>query len=175
MSNIVLIGLRGSGKSVVGRALAGRLGWSFIDTDESVAHVAGRTVAEIFARDGEPRFRELESDAVRDALAGERRVVSVGGGAVLAPGNRACLRTAAVRVWLTAPPEELLRRVVADPGSASQRPPLTTHSLLEEFNQLADNRNPLYAELANHTIATEGRSVDQIVREIITRLPSDRP
>ncbi|MGE0478903.1 MAG: shikimate kinase [Phycisphaerae bacterium] len=170
MSNIVLMGLRGSGKSAIGSALAARLGWEFVDTDELVERTAGRSVAEIFARDGEPRFREFESDALRAALAGDRRVVSIGGGAVLAPANRERLRAAAVCVWLTAPPAELLRRIAADPRSVAQRPPLTTRSPLEELTHLADNRNPLYAELASHTIATEGRALEQLVDDIMRRL-----
>ena len=86
--NIVLIGLSGSGKSSVGRLLARRLGWEFIDTDEEVERTSGRRIYHIFAIDGEATFRRFEVDAVKRAIGRSNRVVAVGGGAVMDPANR---------------------------------------------------------------------------------------
>src|SRR5690242_10072805 len=89
---IALIGLSGSGKSSAGRRLADRLGWPLLDTDALIALAAGRTVARIFAEEGEARFRDRETSALEQALAGYPAVVATGGGIVLRDANRALLR-----------------------------------------------------------------------------------
>jgi len=90
--SIALVGLSGVGKSSVGRRLAARLGWPLLDTDALIAEAAGRTVAQIFADAGEPRFRDLEAAALQRAFSISPCVVSTGGGIVLRPENRALLR-----------------------------------------------------------------------------------
>lgn len=181
--NLVLIGCRGCGKTTVGRAVAQRLGWVFVDTDERVAALAGRSIAAIFATDGEAAFRELESraiaEAIRDAgLEGPAlqgsvgvspTVVSVGGGAVLSPANRVALRQAGLCIWLTAPAEELQRRVSADPDHAAARPALTPLDAPAEMQHLLREREPLYAALADHVVSTAGRSLEEVV-EIVRQL-----
>ena len=94
---VTLIGYRGCGKTVVGRQLAQRLGWSFVDTDQAVEEQAGRTIREIFQTDGEMAFRRMEADLLDDALARRRCVVSAGGGAVLARRNRKAIRSVTLR------------------------------------------------------------------------------
>src|SRR5437762_10029536 len=118
MGAIVLTGFMGTGKSGVGRRLATRLGRAFVDTDQLVERRAGKSVAAIFADDGEPAFRALERDAVATAAARGDAVIAVGGGAVLDATNLTRLRAAGVVVCLTAAAETILRRV----GDASQRP-----------------------------------------------------
>ncbi len=218
--NLVLIGCRGCGKTSVGRAVAAKLGWAFVDTDERVAALAGRPIAGIFATDGEAAFRELESrviaEAVRDAglpprpagsgpalqgsagvspalkhvgaapaqglrnaglggpaLQGSAgvspAVLSVGGGAVLSPANRAALRQAGLCVWLTAPADQLHRRVTSDPDHAADRPALTHLEELAEMQHLLRQREPLYAAVADHVVSTAGRSLEEVV-EIVRRL-----
>ncbi|MFH1747949.1 MAG: shikimate kinase [Planctomycetota bacterium] len=166
-SNLVLCGYRGCGKSSVGRLLSQRLGWELVDTDELVAKVAGHGIARIFAEEGEPAFRRMESAAIARVVAGRQRVISVGGGAVLSQRNRAWLKTAGLCIWLTAPPEELYRRIQADPRSAVQRPALTAAPELSEVRQVLASREPLYQELADHTVDTTGRGVEEVVEVIM--------
>src|ERR1700752_1096640 len=118
MGLIVLTGFMGSGKSEVGRRLARRLGRAFIDTDELIEAHAGKSVASIFADDGEAAFRRLERDAVADAARRGEAVVALGGGAVLDPANVTVLRAAGVVICLTARPDAILARV----GRGADRP-----------------------------------------------------
>ncbi len=168
--NVILIGHRGCGKTSVGRALAARLGWPYVDTDERIEAATGRTVQAIFARDGAAAFRRLEAEAVAAVAAGERHVISVGGGAVLAEANRRALRSAGVCVWLTAPADELYRRILADPRGAQTRPALTGLSGPAEVRHLLAQREPLYAELADHAVPTAQRSVAQVVDAVLSVL-----
>ncbi len=168
--NIVLIGYRGCGKSTVGRTLAARLGWTFVDTDERIEAQAGRTIRAIFEKQGEVVFRRIESDVIDGLVGGRRQVLSVGGGAVLAEENRRQLMAAGVCVWLTAPAAVLLERMAADARSAANRPALTARNPLDEVQHLLKERSPLYAALAQHVVDTAGRSVAEIVDDIIARL-----
>lgn len=167
---VTLIGYRGCGKTVVGRQLAERLGWRFIDTDDAIEQKAGTTIREIFQTEGEAEFRRMEASMLDEALAGRRRVISAGGGAVLARRNRRALRSAGACIWLTAPPEELHRRIEADARSASQRPDLTGQTGLQEVESVLQLRLPVYEATADLVISTAGRSVEQVVETILEEL-----
>lgn len=167
---VTLIGYRGCGKTVVGRQLAQRLGWSFIDTDQTIEEQAGRTIREIFETDGEMAFRRMEADLLDDALAHQRCVISAGGGAVLARRNRKAIRSNGVCVWLTAPAEELQRRIEADTRSAAQRPELTNRSGLQEVEAVLQARLPVYEATAEHVVSTAGRSIEQVVDAVLETL-----
>ena len=164
---VTLIGYRGCGKTVVGRQLAERLDWSFIDTDDAIERKTGKTIREIFEADGEITFRRIEAEVLDDALAGRRRVISAGGGAVLARRNRKALRCAGVCIWLTAPAEELHRRIEADACSASRRPNLTSRPGLQEVEAVLQVRLPVYEATADHVVSTAGRSVEQVVEAVL--------
>ena len=167
---ITLIGFRGCGKTTVGRKLAERLGWEFLDTDEMVVAEAGRSISDIFSSDGERAFRLMEAEALDRALAGRRRVISVGGGAVLARRNRKALRSIGGCIWLTATAEELFRRITEDEKTAEQRPALTPLSGAVEVETLLQMRLPVYEATADYVIGTMNLSVDQVVDEIMQRL-----
>ena len=167
---VTLIGYRGCGKTVVGRQLAQRLGWSFIDTDQTIEEQAGRTIREIFETDGEMAFRRMEADLLDDALAHQRCVISAGGGAVLARRNRKAIRSNGVCVWLTAPAEELQRRIEADTRSAAQRPELTNRPGLQEVEAVLQARLPVYEATAEHVVSTAGRSIEQVVDAVLETL-----
>jgi shikimate kinase len=167
---VTLIGYRGCGKTTVGRQLAQRLGWEFIDTDDEVEKRAGRTIREIFETDGETAFRKIETQVVEEALAGRWRVISAGGGAVLAHRNRKSLRNTGTCIWLTAPPEQLQERISADERSESQRPSLTSRPGLTEIEAVLQNRLPVYEATADHVISTAGRSIDEVVEAILEYL-----
>ena len=165
--NVILIGARGCGKTTVGRALAARLGWEFVDTDERIVARAGKSIRAIFADDGEPAFRQLESELVDEVTRDTQQVISAGGGAVLAQRNRAALSAAGVCIWLTAPPEELHRRLESDPQTAETRPALTGRAALDEIRHLLTQREPLYAAVAEHVVPTAGQPVEQIVETLL--------
>lgn len=165
--NLVLVGYRGCGKSTVGRVVAARLDWSFVDTDERIAARAGKSIRAIFAEEGEPAFRALESTIIAEVARGAQQVVSVGGGAVLLETNRAALRAAATCIWLTAEPEELHRRITADPQTATLRPPLTDRVGVDEVRALLASRAPLYASTADHVLNTDDRTVAQVAEAVL--------
>lgn len=163
MAAIILTGFMATGKTEVGRRLARALGRTFVDTDGLVEAAAGRSVAEIFATDGEPSFRALERDAVERACAMPDAVVATGGGTLLDPDNRARLAAAGPIVCLTADPEVILRRV----GDPSARPLLrgTNGDRLARIQSLLAERAPVYG-LAAHAVDTTGLTVDQVVERV---------
>lgn len=169
-SNLVLIGYRGSGKTSVGRRAAERLGWPFVDTDAQIEALTGRTIREIFDLDGAGHFREIEAQVVAELARQRGQVLSVGGGAVLDPDSRRLLRAAGACVWLTAPPQELCRRLASDPSSRDRRPPLTGATLLDEIQQVLNERLPIYESMADLVLDTLGRSPDELADAIVAWL-----
>lgn len=168
---IVLTGFMGSGKTTVGRLLAGELGWQFLDLDGAIEAAAGMSVPEIFRVEGEARFRELETAALSHALKNTATVLALGGGAPETAFNRELLtsdpRTAVV--YLAARFETLYRRCreqAADPGY-TVRPILASR---EQARIRLWNRLPLYEAIATHTVRTEGLSAEDTVRELMTLL-----
>jgi shikimate kinase len=161
----ILIGPPGSGKTTIGTALAERLGADFRDTDTDVEATAGKPVSEIFIDDGESRFRELESTAVRAALAEHDGVLAVGGGAVLAQDTQELLGGHTV-VYLQVGLSDAVKRV----GLAAARPLLVLNPR-SRLRELMAERAPIYERLATVTIATDGRDPGDIVEEIVKALP----
>jgi shikimate kinase / 3-dehydroquinate synthase len=157
---IVLIGLSGSGKSAVARALAARLGWRVADSDGIIEAEQGRSVPEIFAQDGEARFRAIERAVTERITAWEDAVISTGGGAPLSETNREFLWRDAFVVRLEARAETLLGRV-----ASGSRPLLGGSDPLQRLRGLAAERAPIY-ELADWTIATDDLSPDDVAAEL---------
>ena len=170
--NLILIGLRGSGKSAVARLVAERLGWNAVDADELIERQSGRTIREIFETDGEAGFRTLETRVLERVMRGKRQVISVGGGAILSEHNQRLLWQAGICIWLTAPPEVLHRRLQADTRTASLRPPLTNMPGLEEIRQVLQTREPLYAATAEHVVDTTERTVAQVADAVVALVSS---
>lgn len=141
--NLVLVGMRASGKSTVGRGLAERLGRPFLDLDEALAERAGRPVDEVLAREGEARFRELEREVLHAAAGRRGHVIATGGGAVLDRDAFAALARHAVVVYLQADVEALVARSRERP-----RPPLTDLPAADEVAELLARRHPLYLRVA---------------------------
>jgi shikimate kinase len=162
ITRIVLIGGMGAGKSAVGAALAGRLGWSFVDLDAAIEAEAGRSVAEIFAAEGEAAFREMERRATRALRGAARVVIASGGGWAVDPSNLDLLGGGAVPVWL---------QVSAETAHARLRGEIATRPLLHGpdpracIARLLQERAPRYRTADLH-IATDGRSVDEVVSRI---------
>jgi len=164
---IALIGYRGSGKSSVAKALATKLGWSWRDADVVLEERAGRSIREIFAQQGEPAFRELESEILTELLSQANIVVALGGGVVLRAENRRRLQKPVV-IWLQASPDELHARIATDPGTNERRPDLTSAGGLDEIRKLLLERTPLYHECADFIVDTKEKSPEQIAAEIVS-------
>jgi shikimate kinase len=169
---IFLIGYRGTGKSAVARELASRVGFSWIDADEAIEQHAGKSIARVFADDGEPAFRQMESSVLAELASERRTIVALGGGAVLRDENRQAIRTAGSVVWLTASVETILERVAADETTARRRPNLTVAGGRAEIEELLAARTPLYRECATLTVDTEGKTAAEVADEIATSLQS---
>jgi shikimate kinase len=168
MGVIVLTGFMATGKSEVGRRLARRLGRAFVDTDHVVESRAGKSVAAIFASEGEPAFRRLEREAVADVVAQAEVVVALGGGAVLDPANVACVRQAGVLVCLTARPDTILARI----GDVAHRPLLAGGEPRATVERLLAERREAYERAADLMVDTSDRSVDEVVDAIREKLPA---
>ena len=175
---IFIVGFSGSGKTAVGRRVARLLGWDFADTDEQVAQRAGKTIEAIFANDGEPAFRRLELEAIREAASRANVVVSTGGGAIVQDGARQAMLDGGFVVAVEARPETIYARLSAPPvtgyaedGRAEEmvRPLLRAESgqdPLERIDALKRERQWAYAS-AHWTVPTDGLSVEQAAHEVV--------
>ena len=159
--NIVLVGFMGTGKTSVGRRLSSQLRMRYVDTDDIVERDSGRRISDIFAADGEPAFRELESEAIRKVSRLHNHVISTGGGAVLKEANMTVLKRNGVVFCLTATAEEIYKRV----GHQTHRPLLQDPDPLANIQSMLAERRPYYAK-SDHMISTTGRSFGEIIMHI---------
>jgi XRE family aerobic/anaerobic benzoate catabolism transcriptional regulator len=159
-SIIALLGLRGAGKTTVGRRLARRRRLPFVELDRRIEETAGLSLNEIFSLHGEDHYRRLERETLEAVLAENKAMVlATGGGLVTSPDTLAALRRSALTVWLRATPEDHWNRVVRQ----GDRRPMANHpQAMADLRALLAAREPLYAT-ADHTIDTSGLSVDRIV------------
>ena len=162
---IVLVGLMGSGKTTVGKRIAQELGYPFVDSDDVVASVAGKSVREVFAQDGEARFRQCESDAIKSVLVGRKTsvVLATGGGAVISSENRSLISEQASNVvWLDASVEDL---VVRTKQSAAR--PLLDGDAAATLQSLSNQRSAWYEEVATVRIDTRGKTVAKVCSAVM--------
>ena len=164
---LVLVGYRGTGKTTVGRILAERLGWRFADADHEVETRSGRSIATIWAEDGEPAFRDWEGRILLELAERPETVLATGGGAVLREANRAALRSVGFVAWLTADPETLARRLTRDQSRPNPRPPLTSAGTLAEIAEVLATRMPLYREVSSLEVDTVGRSSHEVAAAVL--------
>ncbi len=167
---IALIGMRGSGKTVVGRALAKLRGGEHVDTDDVIVQRANQTIAEIFSSKGEAGFRDRERQAIEQVTTNPPAVISVGGGAVLDDRNVERLGSVATLVWLTAEANVLWDRISADINTPQTRPSLTDQKGLEEVQALLVERNPIYKRVCTLRVDTTGKTPEAIAQETISNI-----
>lgn len=167
---VVLCGPMGSGKSAVGRRVAGALDVVVTDTDQTIEDRAGRTIAEIFATDGEPAFRELERDVVVEALQTTDGVLSLGGGAVMHPDTRRALADyradGGVVVFLDVSARQAMLRI----GNDGRRPLLhgDGETPRQRWTRIAAERRPVYVEVASHVVAADRGTPAFLARRIVS-------
>ena len=161
----VLVGLPGSGKSTIGRRLAKALGVRLLDSDVAIEQQTGRTIADIFATDGEREFRRIEEGVIRAALVEHDGVLSLGGGAVTSPGVREALAGHTV-IYLEINANEGVRRT----GGNTVRPLLAGPDRADKFRALMATRVPLYRRVATMRVDTNRRNPGAVVRYIVSRL-----
>ena len=163
---ISLVGLPGSGKSTVGRQLARRLGWGFIDTDHVIEQRIGCSIRLYFEREGEEAFRDVEAAVIDELTLQHRGVLATGGGAVLRESNRSHLHERGHVVYLRSSPEEVFRRLRHDVN----RPLLQVGDPLQRLRDLFVVRDPLYREAAHFVIETGRPSVATLTNMIQMQL-----
>jgi len=160
-ANVALIGFMGAGKTSVGRLVAENLGFEFLDTDELIQSRAGRTIADIFAKEGEPAFRALEKQIVQELSTRQKTVISTGGGLPTNAENLAALKSFALVICLWASPEKIWERV----RNQSHRPLLHGADPQKKIRELLAVREPFYKQ-ADVLINTDLRSVREAAQQI---------
>lgn len=162
--HLVLVGMMGTGKSTVARLLSDRLHRSVLDTDALIESITGRTVRQIFAQDGEPAFRMLETEVLRNALSAEQPcIIAAAGGVVLSEENRRLLNDADARVvWLCAQPATLVERV-----KAGGHRPLLDDDPKGTLERMYHDREPLYREVADAIVLVDHRSPGEVVEAVL--------
>jgi len=165
--NIILTGFSFTGKSGVGREVARRLGWRFVDSDDEIVAIAGKDIPDIFEQDGEERFRELERQVLVRVCEEQGVVISTGGGAIVDPGNRELFARCGVLVCLEAKPEAIYRRLLrAQEADHVVRPLLAVDDPLQRIESLKASRQPYYA-LADWSVHTDNLTLEQVSDEVI--------
>jgi shikimate kinase len=165
-SNLYLVGMMGAGKTTVGRMLARRLKLRFFDCDHEIEARCGVKIPLVFELEGEAGFRSREAQAIADLTALDGIVLATGGGAVLAPANRARLAARGTVVYLRGRPEDLYERVRHD----RNRPLLATADPLERLRSLYGERDPLYLEIADIVMDTGAQGVQVLARALQEKL-----
>jgi shikimate kinase len=164
--NVVLMGYRGTGKSSVGKKLSRVLRLPFYDTDTLIEKLAGKTIQEMVNEMGWGFFREKESEVIKGLAAVADSIIATGGGAVMDQKNVDVLKRNGVFVWLTADTDTIIGRMKADTGSVNKRPSFSRDALLKETVKTLEERMPVYRRLADFSIDTTDKGIDEIVTQI---------
>jgi shikimate kinase len=168
--NLLLIGFMGAGKTTIGRLLAEKLGWQFVDTDDLIVERAGKAIPRIFAEDGEAQFRQIETEVIRSLAQRAHHVIALGGGAVKREDNVRWLKSIGPIVYLTASPQELARRIHAMPGA---RPLIDGEGVKKSLTEVEERvrallaeRLPIYERAGDVVIETTGLSPEEVCEAI---------
>jgi shikimate kinase len=159
--SIFLIGMMGTGKTTIGKVLAQQLNYRFFDTDVLIERVSEQSINEIFARQGEESFRELETKVLAEVSALTKSVIATGGGIIMRPINWSYLRHGLV-VWLDAPLELLEQRLAED----------NTRPLRPNLSSLLEKRRPIYEQADLHLAIADNQTPEQITAKLIEKIPT---
>ena len=162
MNNIILEGFMGSGKTTLGKELANSLGFSFVDTDEYIENKYNRIIKDIFANEGEEYFRDMETEAIEELSKKDSMVIALGGGLPVREVNREILKKTGKVIYLKAKVSTLCDRLKND----TNRPLLMNVSLEDRINELMNKRGSIYEEVANYTVNTDDKTIEQVVKEM---------
>jgi len=171
--NIFLIGYRCSGKTTVGKWLADRMRWTFIDMDSELVNDCGQSIREIVQAHGWPCFREKEASLLKRLCLSSHQVISTGGGVVLNLENVLEMKSCGLLIWLRAKPETIYHRMRKDINTSNFRPALTEKGSLEEICEMLAERNPLYAQAMDFFVDTDDASVEEIA-DVIVQILADQ-
>ncbi|MCB7129388.1 MAG: shikimate kinase [Candidatus Brocadiales bacterium] len=166
--NLILIGFRGTGKTVLGKLAAGQLGWEFIDADDYLEEKTGRGIFSIFDEDGEKGFRRIEESVIAELCGMEHKVIAAGGGAVLSKKNVKNMKTGGMVILLEADADTIYERLKSDVKTRSQRPRLTDRDLHDEIVHLLKYRRKYYGKAADHKVDTSRKTLEELAGEIVT-------
>lgn len=170
---VALVGYRGTGKSTVGRLVAERLRWPFVDADVAFEARYARSIRTIFEELGEAAFRDREQALLAELTAEPGRVIATGGGVVLREENRLALKRFGFVVWLTAEPGVLASRLGRTSSAVHVRPPLTAAGTLGEIAEVLRHRTPFYREASDAEVSTDGRTPSEVAEAVRALLPTD--
>lgn len=172
--NLILLGYRGSGKTSIGKKLAGELWKDFVDTDNKVRErFAGQSIAAIWQDHGEPAFRQAEADTVDQLLKKDDQVIALGGGTLTHAGAKQRIEQAdnVKRIYLSCDPDVLARRIAGDATTANERPSLTgSADPADEVRQVLAKRDPVYRAVADIVFDVTHCSIEEAVRHLIAKL-----
>ena len=169
MNRIILIGPMGAGKTAIGRRLARKLGWEFVDTDQEIQQRTGVDIPFIFDKEGEAGFRRRESRAIAELLSRDHHVIATGGGAIIAAENRELMTRMAIVVFLAAEVDTQLDRT----RRGKHRPLLDNPDPRGVLADLYTSRLPLYRQAASLEIDTDGQHVETVARRLLARLQQE--
>ncbi|MEA3279879.1 MAG: shikimate kinase [Thermodesulfobacteriota bacterium] len=168
--NIFLTGYRCSGKTSVGKALAMKLGWSFIDADEELVMKYSMTINDIVSRQGWDSFREKEKGILKKICGLDKHVVATGGGVILDSENVKNMKKSGVVVWLRVTPETVKKRILLDKTTGDFRPSLSSKGIVGEIEETILYRKPYYEEAMDFIVDTDTRSIDDVCITILEKL-----
>jgi len=172
--HLVLVGLMGTGKSTVGRRIAHKLGWEFLDTDDEINRLTGRTVRQIFETDGEEFFRQVEHDVLAAACQlSTPHVIAGAGGIILRADNRQLLKNSRFVVWLNAPLPVLVERIGQRAAKGDGHRPLIDGNPAERLQKLYVERESLYRDVSSIEIDVEGLQVQDVIDKVLTETGLD--
>ena len=163
--NIILTGFMGTGKSHVGKIISEKTGYEFVDIDEFIERNEQKSISEIFEKDGEKNFREIEANTLRSVLCGKSQVISTGGGAITYKNNLQLMQEAGIIVTLTATESEIFERVKSD----EKRPLLKVKDPKSKIKEMLEERMPHYLK-ADLTIDTDNKSPEEVAGEIVKKI-----
>lgn len=153
----------------MGKRLAQKLGWLFVDTDDRLVEKDGRSIKEIVENEGWEGFRRLEKEMVQRVCAQDKTVIATGGGAILDPANVETLQKSGQVVWLKVSVQTVNQRMAQDEGTDTLRPALTAKGLYAEIIDMLKDRDPIYEKTMDFSMDTDEKGIEEIVDQIIKK------